>query len=481
MTCAIFSQILYQSRLSPSSIAVSSAGREVPYAEFVDHIERATGYLSQQSLPKNCVVAVMILDDYVHWLAVLALARLGITSLSISSSHHEDFSSLGADLILTDQAVDSSAPSSFLMLSAERLASLPDGLSFFGEPTPINADTPLRIVYSSGTMGLSKKVLLTHGLLQKRIKNIVFTYDISSKTRYLNAVAISLICGFHLPLATWSAGGTVIMRSPQFDRHRTILRHHVNLMFASPIILAQFLETMPRNALPIPDLKVFVGGSALPYAINLQARQRLTPSLYIIYGSTEASVTAYAHASIADGYANACGYVLPFVEVEVVDATGNPVTMGDVGEIRIRGEGCVSEYWDELALNTEVFRDGWFYPGDTGFLNASGMLLLVGRTGELMNLGGFKISPDLIERSLRDCHGVADIAAFAKEDGHGISLPWVCVVTKEGCDLKQLAAKFHEKFPNLPALNVALASAIPRNEMGKIQRTLLSNLANAEA
>jgi acyl-CoA synthetase (AMP-forming)/AMP-acid ligase II len=199
--------------------------------------------------------------------------------------------------------------------------------------------------------------------------------------------------------------------------------------------------------------------------------------LFIIYGSTEASVTAYAHASVADSSPNASGYVLPFVEVQIVNAAGQPVAAGEIGEIRIKGEACVSTYLDEPSLNAEIFREGWFYPGDTGLLDKTGLLHVIGRTRYLMNLGGFKISPDSIENALRDFPGVADIAAFAMKDRGGIERPCVFIVATDGFQQKEIADKFHQKFPDLPLLNVFETAEIPRNEMGKILRKELVDAA----
>jgi acyl-CoA synthetase (AMP-forming)/AMP-acid ligase II len=452
-------------------VAVSSATREVTYAEFVRDIEQVARYLYQQSLPGNGLVAVLIADAYIHWLMVLALARLGCASVSIQPTQQDSLPFLKADLVLTDHALEA-VP--FLLVSLEGIAAassavLPELAS--------DVDIPLRVVMSSGTTGDSKKILLMQSMLQRRINNILFVYDISSKTRYLDVVPITTICGFHVPLATWTVGGTVVLWHPQFDRYKNIVRHRVNLMFASPIILTQLLSAMPRYSAPIDGLRVFVGGSVLPQAINFQARLRLTSALFIIYGSTEASVTAYAHASVADSSSNASGYVLPFAEVQILNAAGQPVAAGEIGEVRIKSEGCVSAYLDESPLNAEIFREGWFYPGDSGFLDKTGLLHIIGRTRYLMNLGGFKISPDSIENALRDFAGVADIAAFAMEDRNGIAQPCVFIVAKDGFQKKEIIANFHQKFPDLPSLYVFEAAEIPRNDMGKIQRKDLAGTA----
>lgn len=472
MSNPIFSRILYQSRLSPLSIAVSTARRRVTYAEFVGEIELVASYLHQHNLPRDALVAVWVADFYLHWIVVLALIKLGRNSVSISSAPHAD---LAARVVLTDQDNYLAGDVLYIKLSETALTSC-ESIARFPEPE-IQARQPVRVIQSSGTTGHPKKIQLDYALLQARLRNIAYTYDISSQTRYLDAVPITAICGFHLPLATWSLGGTVVMRPQPHDKYTTLLHNQVNLMFASPIVLAQLLDTIPANAPLVADLKVFVGGSVLPHIINRQARERLTSSLYIIYGSTEASVTAYAHASIADESASASGHVLPFAEVQVVDCSGQPVAPGVEGEIRIRSEGCIAGYLDDDELNAKVFRGGWFYPGDTGTVSSTGVLYLGGRAGDLMNLGGFKIAPDILEQVLVECPGVAEIAVIAAEDKRGIALPWVFVTPGRDFQQESLTGLYRQRFPDLPPPNVVRVNQLPRNEMGKIKRQELISAA----
>lgn len=472
MSAPIFSRILYQSRLSPVSVAVSSARRRVTYAAFVAEIEHMASYLHRHNLPVDALVAVWVADFYLHWVVVLALIRLGRNSVSISSAPHKE---LGARVFVTDQVAYPIVDDLWVRVS-ETLLTSPDGVVNLPQ-SAIQSRQPVRVILSSGTTGHPKKIQLDYGLLEARVRNIAYTYDISSCTRYLDAVPITAICGFHLPLATWSLGGTVVMRPQPYDKYTTLLQNQINLMFASPIVLAQLLDTIPKNAPLVADLKVFVGGSVLPHIINRQARERLTRSLYIIYGSTEASVTAYAHASIADESASASGYVLPFAEVQVVDCSGQLVADGVEGEIRIRSEGCIAGYLDDEELNARVFRGGWFHPGDIGTISSSGVLYLKGRAGHLMNLGGFKVAPDLLEQGLVECPGVAEIAVIAAEDKRGIALPWVFVRPASRFRQDALIRLYREKFPDLPPPNVVRVNQLPRNEMGKIKRQELINAA----
>jgi acyl-CoA synthetase (AMP-forming)/AMP-acid ligase II len=226
----------------------------------------------------------------------------------------------------------------------------------------------------------------------------------------------------------------------------------------------------------LPGLTIAVGGSVLTPQLNRLARLRVTQSLFVGYGSTECGTVAYAPAAIEDRYPGASGYVIPSCEVQVCDADGEPVPAGVCGELRIRGECSVDGYLDDAASSAEMFRDGWFYPGDAGTVSDTGLLCVLGRTRDLMNLGGVKVASEMVEVALAATPGVSDLAAFALDVGNGVDSPWVAVVRAEGFRQETLVAHYRQRFPNLPALSVANIEKIPRNAMGKVQRNVLRSL-----
>lgn len=469
-----YTSILHHARCKPHAIAVAFGTQEVSYGEFVRDIERATRQAAARLPSRSGLAMLTVTHPYLHWVLTIALGRLGLTTVSVfDQSHTLDL--IKPDVVLVD-ARTRAADSPHIGVDEEWIGLAGDDLPPFADQDH-QPDAPFRLVLSSGTTGTPKKILLTHAQFQARLHAMATGIGLpGEQCRTLILVGLDTVGGHLFPMTSWFVGGRAVLWIPGDDPYRTIVARGVNYAFLAPVQLEHLLRTMPPRAWPIPQLTISVAGSTLPRLISEQARARLTPSLMILYGSTEAGVLSACHASLTDILPGATGFVRPDVEVQIVDPAGVPLPPGSVGEVRCRSLACVSAYVDaaDNGLDNEaIFRDGWFYPGDAGTLAPDGLLSIVGRSRELMNLGGVKIAPGAIEEALASCPGVADIAAFSLEQGGAVATPWVAVVRGPGYDQALLVSTFKEAYPRMPALQIAHADLIPRNQMGKIQRNLI--------
>jgi acyl-CoA synthetase (AMP-forming)/AMP-acid ligase II len=462
-----YASILFQARQNPGATAVVFGGTRVSYGAFVQHIDNVTRHLQGHDLAAGTRVLIDIPHSYLHWLVAVAASRLGLVGASAdpTSDRVAMLDLLGTRVIVADRADGQPQDAMVLVAGQAWLDAAPEGLQ---APVPerIAADGPARITFSSGTTGVPKKIAMTHGQLDERVK--LQAFDVGAQSRFLSAVSLSTIGGFMYPIRTWGLGGTVVFRLEGEVLHDTIVGAGLTHLFLSPAQLADLVNGLPSVFLPVPGLTVIVGGGAIPQAFNRLARLRLSSALYQIYGSTEAGTVAYSHAALADGNPTLAGHVVPAVEVEAVGADGMPVAPGTPGELRIRSPWCVDGYVD--GDDGATFREGWFYPGDIAILGAGRVLHIVGRSSELMNLGGQKIAPLRIEEALTPHPGVTDIAAFALPDEQGIERPWVAVVVTAGFDQQALITQLRDRYPELPPLSVAMVPDIARNTMGKVLR-----------
>jgi acyl-CoA synthetase (AMP-forming)/AMP-acid ligase II len=118
-------------------------------------------------------------------------------------------------------------------------------------------------------------------------------------------------------------------------------------------------------------------------------------------------------------------------------------------------------------------RDGWFYSDDLGSVSADGLVILHGRASELLNIGGNKYAPETLEEVALSCAGIRDAAAFSVPDRLGVETPWIAVVRGEDHRPGELVGKLKARWPQLGNLEVVTTAAIPRNQMGKIDRLKL--------
>lgn len=167
---------------------------------------------------------------------------------------------------------------------------------------------------------------------------------------------------------------------------------------------------------------------------------------------------------------DAVGFVIPGAEVEIVDAADRVLPVGSEGFVRVRSKQFVSNFGIDDP-NT------WFHPGDFGWLTAEGVLCIAGRKGDVVNRGGVKLSVVDLERFLTSCPGVSDAGACTLMGKSGFEEVWVALVFEPSVDLAELRRQIdanREFGPNIDKLFVV--EAIPRGQLGKIQRAQLSEM-----
>jgi acyl-coenzyme A synthetase/AMP-(fatty) acid ligase len=172
------------------------------------------------------------------------------------------------------------------------------------------------------------------------------------------------------------------------------------------------------------------------------------------------------------------GYVVPPASVEAVDERGTPMAADTEGIIRLRTPYMASGYVGQPEASAQFFRDGWFYPGDYGYVTQDGLLVITGRLETRLNVGGDKINPERIEGVLMSFPGVADAAVMTMPNALGIEDIYALVQTSGSFDQNALRGHCEAKLTRsfIPVRFIAV-DQIPRNEMGKIERAKLIGLA----
>ncbi|HVZ43444.1 MAG TPA: class I adenylate-forming enzyme family protein [Ramlibacter sp.] len=471
-----FAFVQFQASVNGHGKAVISENHEVPYRVFVQHIERVTRRLDSLGLPRDACVGVLVKSRYLQWLVNIALLRMGVLSAGMASKR--ELKLIRPAVLIADETMES-GDFRFILASLGWLGGDADALPPFQEQRHAR-ETPARIVLSSGTTGTPKRVLITHGEMSDRQDTAGVVFGTHWNTRSCSLMGINTLGGYASPLLTWASGGTVVFPSSKpgvAPWH--ILRLETNALLLSPTQLEALVASLPADYAPIPALRIFVAGSSLPQQLSVKTRLRLTQQLFVVYGSTEVGTVSMTHAAQADGRPGFTGQVVPWVDVEVVDEEDRPVAPGTTGEVRMRSKVLVERYLDDDA-NEIALRGGWFYPGDAGTLDAHGGLTIVGRTRELINIGGLKLSPVAADEALSTVPGVKDVAVFGFDSPRGVRA-CAAVVAADDFDREALVRRFGKTFPGSPQLLVARVAEIPRNDMGKVLRLQLArNLRDAK-
>ena len=470
----IVEPILFQSRQHPPSPAIGAPGTSlnlISYARLEGFIHNIGRRALSLGIARGHVVAILIKDSILHASVVFGLTRLGVITLSVNDLNFPK--TLKLDAIVTDGPTAAVATTRIVQA---------DFSWTMGNGQPVedrfvyrgNGDDVCRIVLTSGTTGELKAIAFTHNLIQAQIArhNHTLGNTFMECSRFFSDLALpSYIC-FRLLTYTLSRGGSFFFPGASaMDSLQTFGLYKIQGLIASPGALSGFLKFYEEHLeFESPFEIVYCTGSALPKSLSERVRARICRNIVYLYGTTETPTVAVmpAHRSDIPG---AVGYVTPGVTVEIVDEAGRPLPAGSAGRVRIRSPFAVNEYLNNPEQTTKAFRDGFFYPGDTGYLTKENLLVLSGRESDVLNLGGEKVNPELIEDAIAKFAAVDQAAAFTVPNKVGIEEVWALVVPNAKLDEAALRAHCERSLPAtfVPVRFVSVPS-LPRNDNGKIER-----------
>ena len=351
-------------------------------------------------------------------------------------------------------------------------------------PKPPSDASTAMIMYTSGTTGPPKGVILSRGAVQANLEALAHIWSWDEQDRLIQALPLfhvhGLILGILGPLSVegsvhhvgafsvesvceaLAAGGTMFFGVPT-------MYHRIGLT----------LDDDPRTARALSRARLLVSGSGPLLASDFERIEQLTGHRVVErYGMTETLIITSAdpRTVVRRGYV---GQSLPAMKVRVIDEEGDDVPADDetIGSVIVRGASLFDGYLNQPGATSESFNGSWFTTGDLGVLSEDGNLRLVGRAStDLVKSGGYRIGTGEIEQVLLEHPEVADVAVTGRPDpdlGERI-VAWV--VPQPGCApaedelirfvTQRLSA---HKRPR----EVVLIDELPRNAMGKIQKKML--------
>ena len=446
-------------------------------AQFINNIGRRALTLG---LRQDATVAVHVGEPIFHSAIVLALANIGVATLSVREPAFP--SGLRVDAIVTDDR-QIKPSGSIKVIHADMEWTQGDG-------QPIDrrylcrgsGDVLCRISLTSGSTGEAKAIGFTHRMQADRLARYTHAYGGSFPdcARMFSDLGLPSSVGFRHLLYILSRGGTMFFPgATPMDTLQTFQLYGVQGLIASPGGLSGFLKFYEENSTFHCGFQIIIAtGSPLPRQLSDRVRARLCSQLVYYYGTTETGTVSSAPAHALTAIPGAVGYVAPGVTVEIVDSEGRLLPANQEGPLRIRSPMNVDRYLDDPALSQVAFRDGCFYTGDTGYLMGDGMLVVTGREKDILNLGGDKVRPQSIEDVLTAFEGVSQAAAFTMPNRVGIDEVWAMIVASRQIDEAAVLAHCRRHLPSLCVPErIISVERLPRNENGKIERHRLANLA----
>ncbi len=358
-----------------------------------------------------------------------------------------------------------------------------DELKFEGLPEPrwpalADGDDLALLLYTSGTSGRPKGVMLTHANLSSNIRQIRAWVDLGPRD-----VMLGVLPQFHtfgitaltlLPLTY----GIKVVYLARFMPHRIVnllRQHRPTVLIAIPSMYAAIANVKDSSPEDWASLRYVVsGGEPLPEGVFNRMQERFGVTLNEGYGLTETSpVTNWCRPR--DFKPHSVGQALPGVVERIVDVNSGRVrSVGQEGEVQIQGPNVMKGYYRLEEETARVFtHDGFFRTGDIGKIDADGHLFITGRLKEMMIIGGENVFPREIEEVLNHHPSVAASGVIGVADDLRGELPVAFVELREGAlfDEKALLAHCRASLAGykVPDRIVALES-LPKNPTGKIMR-----------
>ncbi len=390
---------------------------------------------------------------------------------------------LGA-IVVAHGAVPAGATSwsEFLALATDRAGAEADRRTAL-----LGSDDLSDILFTSGTTGVPKGVVQTHVRTLRVGTDWVEMTGLRAGDRYLMVNPFFHMFGLKAGILASVAAGATMLPQATFDVEAVLARveaERVTVLPGAPTLYQSILDHPARHAHDLSSLRLAVTGAAdIPVELIGRLRHELPFGLVLTgYGLTEAgTVTATSPEDDEVTVATTVGRPRPGFELRIGDEKGLSLPAGEPGEILVRGGSVMSHYLDDPeATRTAFTDDGWLHTGDLGVLDERGCLRIVGRSKDMIIVGGFNVYPAEVENYLLEHPAVATVAVVGIADERLGEVPVAFVVPRPGAALvpSELVEWSRPRMANYKAPRfVEIVEELPVNASGKVEKDVLRRRA----
>jgi fatty-acyl-CoA synthase len=500
-------------RLWPNNEAVVADGRRVTYAQLNQMSDRLANGLAELDITQGDRVAVMLPNWPEFVCAYYALAKMGVVIVPMNTRfrrrevEHIVPQTEAKALIIPDrflgfnyvELLDALWPRlrdlRHIIVKGEELA--PNMLSFDeviaagderapGEVQTLvrpTVDDLLAICFTSGTTGQAKGALVTHVVPATTATLYNEVFEVTAEDTILITLALSQIAvfgGFLLPSAYAGMRAVLLPRFKPESALELVEREKVTYLIGVPTMWVQELAQLEVADYDISSLRVgFVAGAPCPPDVARAVEDRMGLRLHIAYGLTETAGngTIMLAEDTPPKRFTTVGRPLPGMELRIVDDEHNPVSVGERGEVALRGRGLFKGYYKRPeATARAIDGDGWFYTGDLGTVDEESYVQIVGRLTDMILRGGYNVYAAEVESCLLSHPDVTNAAVFGLPDPVMGETVHAHVIPKPGASLsaQALVAYCREEMANYKVPDeITLVSELPLSSMGKVQKFVL--------
>ena len=334
------------------------------------------------------------------------------------------------------------------------------------------------LLYSSGTTGKPKGIMLSHGNISSNAESLVKAWGFQESDCLLHALPIYHVHGLFVALGCVFMTGSKLKWLESFDAD-VVLKSipECTVMMGVPTYYTRMLKRDLLDSKLTEGIRLFISGSAplLEETFN-EFNQRTNHQILERYGMTETNMNT-SNPLKGDRKPGTVGLPLEDVKVRVVDEENNVLSQGEIGNLQIKGPNVFKGYWEMPEKTKEDFsKDGFFNTGDKGLIDEGGYVSIIGRSKDMIISGGLNVYPKEIESLIDKIEGVLESAVIGLSD-EDLGEKVVAVIVSEESktlDEKKVISEIKDQLAGFKApKEVKFIDQLPRNAMGKVQKNIL--------
>ena len=334
------------------------------------------------------------------------------------------------------------------------------------------------LLYSSGTTGKPKGIMLSHGNISSNAESLVKAWGFEETDCLLHALPIYHVHGLFVALGCVLMTGSKLKWLKSFDADEVLKSMpECTVMMGVPTYYTRLLKRDALVSELTEQIRLFISGSAplLEETFN-EFHLRTNHQILERYGMTETNMNT-SNPLKGDRKPGTVGLPLEGIQVRVVDEENNALPQGEIGNLQVKGSNVFKGYWEMPEKTKEDFsEDGFFNTGDKGLIDESGYVSIIGRSKDMIISGGLNVYPKEIESLIDKIDGVLESAVIGLSDEDLGERVVAIIVSEENATLdeKEVISEIKDQLAGFKApKEVKFIDQLPRNAMGKVQKNIL--------
>lgn len=465
------------------------AGRLAGY--FQDHLDLVPGDRVALFM-HNCVEYLELM--YGAWWAGLVIVPINAKLHALEAAYILQDSGARAIFVSKDFAADIEPLISDLSLCSMFIPDTP-AYEAIQQAAPITVaqrlpDDSAWLFYTSGTTGKPKGVVLSsRNLMAMSTCYFIDVDEVCEQDVMVYAAPMSHGAGLYNFMQVLKGGRHVIPESQGFDCDELIaLSYSLGqlTLFAAPTMVKRLVRRISETGADASGFKTIVYGGGPMYVEDIRKALEVMGDRFVqIYGQGESpmAITVLPRQVLADRShpqwaerIGSVGYAQALVQVRVVDQSGQDQPVGETGEVIVRGDPVMSNYWNAVQATADTLREGWLYTGDMGAFDPDGFLTLKDRSKDLIISGGSNIYPREVEEVLLAHPEVQEVSVIGRANAEWGEDVIACVVLNPGsvADKHELDLFCLERIARFKRpKDYLFLQALPKNNYGKVLKAAL--------